>query len=311
MLTAFNQDSQLINLLTDNPNKFAIYFCPGCKGRVRLKAGKIMCKHFAHVSLKSCDFFHENESSQHLELKSSLFRWLQGQCPVDIEAHIPAINQIADLLVDGKLALEVQCSSLSIQRLQERTKSYHDSGYQVLWLLGKDLWIKDKLTSLHKQFLRFSQNMGFHLWELDVDMKELRLRYLIHEDLRGKVQCLSKSFPFGNGSLLDIFRLPYAKQGLRSFKGKLDANIQHYIAKQLYYQAPAWMERQRMAYEKGENLLSMSLGDFYPQVRPPQSSIGFAQIREDLEHYHESFLQYYKQQKNKRVQTLYSPAYYG
>jgi competence protein CoiA len=64
-------------------------------------------------------------------------------------------------------------------------------------LLGKDLWLKERLTNLHKQFLSFSMNMGFHLWELDDEKKELRLRYLIHEDLRGKVHCLTKVFPFG------------------------------------------------------------------------------------------------------------------
>ncbi|MGZ7144696.1 competence protein CoiA family protein, partial [Streptococcus pyogenes] len=50
MLTALNQDSQLINLLTQEVKKSDTFNCPGCGGQVRLKAGKIMRRHFAHVS---------------------------------------------------------------------------------------------------------------------------------------------------------------------------------------------------------------------------------------------------------------------
>lgn len=310
MLTALNQDSQLINLLTQEVKKSDTFNCPGCRGQVRLKAGKIMRRHFAHVSLKACHYFHENESAQHLELKSSLYSWLQKESQVEMEAHLPELNQIADLLVDGKLALEVQCSPLSITRLQERTQSYHAKDYQVIWLLGRDLWLKDRLTSLQKQFLRFSQNMGFHLWELDLERKLLRLHYLIHEDWHGRVHYLTKSFPFFKGSLVAIFRQPYAKQSLSFFKGQLDQNLNMYIAKQLYYQAPLWMEKQRQAYEKGENLLTKSLDDFYPQIRPPQSNIGFIQIREDVELYQKNFFHYYEKQNNKQEQMVYPPVFY-
>ena len=310
MLTALNENGKLLNLLMDEPQKNDHFYCPGCQGQVRLKQGTILRPHFAHVRLKACQYVYENESAQHLELKSVLYRWLKNEGAVEIEAILPELGQIADLLVEEKLALEVQCSSLSIQRLQERTKAYQDQGIEVLWLLGKDLWIKDKLTALQKQFLRFSQNMGFHLWELDLDKQVLRLRYLIHEDWHGQVQCLTKAFPFEKGRLLSIFRQPYLPQPLLSFQGRMDQQIGRYIAQQLYYQAPKWMELQRQAYEKGENLLTQPLEYFYPQVRLPQSAIGFAQIREHLDSYYQDFSNYYRKQNNKRVQHLYSPAFY-
>lgn len=310
MLTAINQDGKLINLLIDCPQKGEGFCCPGCRGQVRLKQGKIMRSHFAHIRLEDCHYFYENESAQHLELKSYLYRWLKKEAPVEVEAILPKVGQIADLLVGAKLALEVQCSHLSIQRLQERTQSYQKHGFEVLWLLGKDLWLKDKLTSLQRQFLRFSQNMGFHLWELDLDRQLLRLRYLIHEDWHGQIQCLTKSYPFEQGKLLSILRQPYTQQKLASFQGKLDHHLGRYIAQQLYYQAPKWMELQRQAYEKGENLLTKSPDDFYPQVRLPQSNIGFVQIRDNLDSYYKDFLMYYKRQKNKNIQLLYSPAFY-
>lgn len=310
MLTAINQAGCLVNLVMDEPQKNDHFYCPGCQGQVRLKQGTILRPHFAHIILKDCHYAYENESAQHLELKSALYRWLKHEVAVEIEALLPELGQIADLLVEEKLALEVQCSSLSIQRLLERTKAYQDQGIEVLWLLGKDLWIKDKLTALQKQFLRFSQNMGFHLWELDLDKQVLRLRYLIHEDWHGQVQCLTKIFPFEKGRLLSILRQPYLPQPLLSFQGRMDQQLGRYIAQQLYYQAPKWMELQRQAYERGENLLTQSPDDFYPQVRLPQSAIGFAQIRDNLESYYQDFSTYYKKQQNKRVQQLYPPAFY-
>ncbi len=310
MLTAINQAGCLVNLVMDEPQKNDHFYCPGCQGQVRLKQGTILRPHFAHIILKDCHYAYENESAQHLELKSALYRWLKHEVAVEIEAVLPELGQIADLLVEEKLALEVQCSSLSIQRLLERTKAYQDQGIEVLWLLGKDLWIKDKLTALQKQFLRFSQNMGFHLWELDLDKQVLRLRYLIHEDWHGQVQCLTKIFPFEKGRLLSILRQPYLPQPLLSFQGRMDQQLGRYIAHQLYYQAPKWMELQRQAYERGENLLTQSPDDFYPQVRLPQSAIGFAQIRDNLESYYQDFSTYYKKQQNKRVQQLYPPAFY-
>ncbi|HFI0456928.1 TPA: competence protein CoiA [Streptococcus suis] len=309
MLVALDEDRQIFNLL-ENPAPQGRYSCPGCGGLVRYKSGKVLRSHFAHVTLRDCAYFSENESAQHLSLKSSLYQWLQGQVEVDLEAYLPTTKQVADLLVNQQLALEVQCSSLPISRLQVRTQAYRESGYQVLWLLGKDLWLKDRLTKLHKQFLSFSMNMGFYIWELDDDKKELRLRYLIHEDLRGKVHCLTKVFPFGQGNLLDIFRLPFAKQTLSSMTCPMDEDLPRYIAQQLYYKSPKWLALQAEAYDRGENLLTKAALDWYPHIRLPRSAIGFAQIRQDLTLIYQAFNQFYDKVENKRKQVLYPPKMY-
>ncbi|HEM5309393.1 TPA: competence protein CoiA [Streptococcus suis] len=309
MLVALDEDGQVFNVL-ENPAPQGRFCCPGCGGLVRYKSGKVLRSHFAHVTLRDCTYFSENESAQHLSLKSSLYKWLQGQEEVELEAYLPATKQVADLLVNQQLALEVQCSSLSISRLQERTMDYQQAGIAVLWLLGKDLWLEERLTNLHKQFLYFSMNMGFHLWELDDEKKELRLRYLIHEDLRGKVHCLTKVFPFGQGNLLDILRLPFAKQVVSYFTCSVDQDLLDYVAKQLYYRVPKWMNLQAEAYQQGKNLLSQSLDDFYPQIRLPRSAIGFAQIKQDLTPIYQAFDQFYDKAKDKRKQILYPPIMY-
>ena len=96
--------------------------------------------------------------------------------------------------------------------LKERSEGYRSQGYQVLWLLGEKLWLKERLTRLQEGFLYFSQNMGFYVWEVDKEKQLLRLKYLIHQDLRGKLHYQIKEFPYGHGGLLEILRLPYKKQ---------------------------------------------------------------------------------------------------
>ncbi|WP_099778619.1 competence protein CoiA [Streptococcus suis] len=309
MLVALDEDGQVFNVL-ENSAPQGRFCCPGCGGLVRYKSGKVLRSHFAHVTLRDCHYFSENESAQHLSLKSCLYSWLINAEQVELEKCLPSIGQVADLFVNDRLALEVQCSSLPISRLQLRTQAYHEAGFQVLWLLGNGLWIKERLSKLHKQFLSFSMNMGFHLWELDDEKKELRLRYLIHEDLRGKVHCMTKVFPFGEGNLLDILRLPFAKQALSYFTCSVDQDLLDYVAKQLYYRVPKWMNLQAEAYQQGKNLLSQSLEDFYPQIRLPRSAIGFAQIKQDLTPIYQAFDQFYTKAKDKRKQILYPPIMY-
>ncbi|HFU3857605.1 TPA: competence protein CoiA [Streptococcus suis] len=309
MLVALDEDGQVFNVL-ENSAPQGRFCCPGCGGPVRYKSGKVLRPHFAHVTLRDCTYFSENESAQHLSLKSCLYSWLIKAEQVELEKCLPSIGQVADLFVNDRLALEVQCSSLPISRLQLRTQAYHEAGLQVLWLLGKGLWIKERLSKLHKQFLSFSMNMGFHLWELDDEKNELRLRYLIHEDLRGKVHCLTKAFPFGQGNLLDILRLPFAKQALSYFTCSVDQDLLDYVAKQLYYRVPKWMSLQAEAYQQGKNLLSQSLDDFYPQIRLPRSAIGFAQIKQDLTPIYQAFDLFYDKAKDKRKQILYPPIIY-
>lgn len=309
MLVALDEDGQVFNVL-EIPAPQGSFTCPVCGGLVRYKSGKVLRSHFAHVSLRDCSYFSENESAQHLSLKSSLYNWLAKNELVELEKCLPKIGQVADLLVNNSLALEVQCSSLPITRLQARTIAYHVAGYQVVWLLGKDLWLKGRLTNLHKQFLSFSMNMGFHLWELDDEKNELRLRYLIHEDLRGKVHCLTKTFPFGQGNLLDILRLPFSKQTLSSMTCPMDEDLPRYIAQQLYYKSPKWLALQAVAYGRGENLLTKTALDWYPHYRLPRSAIGFAQIKQDLTPIYQAFDLFYDKAKDKRKQILYPPIMY-
>ena len=162
---------------------------------------------------------------------------------------------------------------------------------------------------MQRGFLYFSQNMGFFVWELDLKRKILRLKYLLHQDLRGKLHFQVKEFPYGQGNLLEILRFPYQKQKLPRFAVVQDSTICHYIRQQLYYQTPYWMKKQEEAYYQGDNLLNRQLDDWYPQVRPIASG-DFLQIETDLASYYRNFQAYYQKNQKNNLQKLYPPAFY-
>ena len=68
--------------------------------------------------------------------KEVLYDWLKTEAEVQLEYPLPELKQIADVFVNGNLALEVQCSPLPQKILKERSEGYRSQGYQVLWLAG-------------------------------------------------------------------------------------------------------------------------------------------------------------------------------
>ena len=246
MFIAMDNNQQRWNCIKEVPPTTAgPFYCLACHSQVRLKNGSVLRAHFAHIKLQHCPYNHEAESFEHLELKACLYDWASKESNTEVESYLADFQQIADLLVvDKNLALEVQCSSLSLERLKERSDAYRSNGYQGYWLLGKKLWLKERLTKLQAGFLYFSQNRGFHLWELDLTKKELRLQYLIHEDLRGRLHYQTEIFPFGQRSLLEVLRPPYLSQPMQQMAVELDRTFLTYIQQQLFYRHPKWMRFQ-------------------------------------------------------------------
>ena len=229
---------------------------------------------------------------------------------VSIEKVLSELGQIADLFVGDSLALEVQCSRLSQQRLRERTCAYHQAGYEVRWLLGEELWLNGRLTDLQRDFLYFTAKIGFHLWELDWKREEIRLKYLIYEDIFGKVYYLTKAWPLTE-NLMTVLRFPYQAEKVETYKVTQRKRVSHVIQRELMGKNPRWMRRQEEAYLNGMNLLCLSDQDFSPQVRFPESKQGFVQIRQSLEGFEKLFKQYYRKRHFSYRQTLYPPTFYA
>ncbi|MDG4980214.1 competence protein CoiA family protein [Lactococcus lactis] len=238
-MTAIDENGQVVNLLEIEVKELTgKYFCPSCKSELFIKNGEIKMTHFAHKSLKACDLWLENESEQHLGLKKALYQWFKKTDKVEIEAYIPEFKQRPDLLVNDKIAIEIQCSHLSTKRLKERTENYQVHGFTVLWLMGQDLWLKEQITELQKNLVYFSENRGFYYWELDFKAQKMRLKSLIHEDLRGKIIYLQEEIPFGEGRLIEQLRLPFLSQKLLTIPLIVDLKLAEFIRQQLYYCSP-------------------------------------------------------------------------
>lgn len=309
MLVAIDVMGNRVALLDELPHKTRQYFCPVCRGQVILKNGPVKQAHFAHKNALNCSHNSDNESQEHLLLKASLYKNLIQAEDVKLESYFPEIHQLADLQVNNKLVLEVQCSSLPCERLKKRSIAYRRQDQIVFWLLGKNLWLKNRLTTLQRQFLSFSWEIGFYLWEIDLNAHCLRLHFMIHEDLMGKVTCLTRKCSLDE-DLMAFFRLPFQKLCFKPLVVTSDHNLLVKIQKALRYKDKNWLIRQEQAYLSGSNLLNLSVDDFYPQFHPPTCQQGFSQIDSDLEKYYEAFHLYYKEISNKTVQTLHPPDFY-
>ncbi|MGO2243703.1 MAG: competence protein CoiA [Pseudolactococcus laudensis] len=318
MLVALNETENIVNLLELNPTYLAdlarqFLRCPACKSQVRLKNGRIKTPHFAHVSLATCQYYSENESLQHLTLKKRLYHWFKQTEQVEIEHFLPDLQQTPDLLVNKTLAIEIQCSHLSIQRLRERTEMYRANGYTVLWLMGKDLWLDENMTEFKRQLLYLTQNAGFYYWELDLQREKLRLKYLCHEDLTGRLHHLQREFDFDSGCLLQVLRTPFASTSEKLIV-QLSQDIQTFITRQLYYQSPKWLKIQEKYYQNGRNL--MTVKNFPIKVYPIGLNVltrqfegvikpEFCQITNDVSVYYNHFIAY------PQDETFYPPGFYA
>jgi competence protein CoiA len=318
MLTAIDENKKIVNLLEVDAKQLAgKYFCPSCNSELFIKNGEIKISHFAHKSLMNCDLWIENESEQHLGLKKILYQWFKKTDKVEIETYLPELNQRPDLLVNDKIAIEIQCSHLPIKRLKERTVNYQSHGYKVLWLMGKDLWLKEQMTKLQRNLVYFSENRGFYYWELDFQAQKLRLKSLIHEDLRGKIIYLKEEIFFGEGRLIEHLRLPFLSQKLQTIPLSVDVKLSEFIRQQLYYCSPKWLKLQEKYYQRGKNLLDLTfersftaplglnlLEVFDNKILPHK----FTQIEQNIKLYYENFFKNFQQCSSE---TAYPPRFYA
>lgn len=182
MLVALTEQQQLYQLNGSTPQdqlqalkKTAQFYCPQCKALLILKVGQIKIPHFAHVKKSDCDaLFSEGESYAHLLGKQhlqELFQQLRLQ-PV-LEPYLPAIQQRPDLLITKgtqKYAIEFQCSRLSPQHYEKRTKGYKEVQITPIWIIQtpNDKFKSRGLTKLsinhtNAQYIQMYKNQKYLL----------------------------------------------------------------------------------------------------------------------------------------------------
>jgi competence protein CoiA len=112
--------------------------CVTCSEDVILKIGKSRVNHFAHANPFACEYA-TPESQTHLRCKWEIFEALKKEPDVSdvmVERPCGRVRPDVSAIIKGvKVAIEVQISFLSIERIMERTIAYHQKGIYVLWLL--------------------------------------------------------------------------------------------------------------------------------------------------------------------------------
>lgn len=174
------------------------WYCPACASKLALKIGTKVRSHFSHRRNSLCLSYSEGETEEHLRGKSLLVKWCEeAGLDYKLEAYLPELSQRPDLLLGDKVVIEFQCSTLPLARFLERTTNYLKHGYQVIWIMGKKLWVRSKLTLLQRGVTNFCHKLGFFLWQLDSFTEQLVCLYHLEEMIIKKnifysKKCLTK-----------------------------------------------------------------------------------------------------------------------
>ncbi len=254
MLIATNEKNNQI-LADKELNKSEIYYCPSCQSPVHLKVGTVMRAHFAHYQKEACDVFSEGETEEHIMGKQQLFDWLVNLgYEVEMEAYLPQLMQRPDLLMKWgkkKIAIEFQCSSISIEKVKERTEGYLTNGYKVIWVLGEQYAYKRKQTAFQKACLTNIQDQ-LVLFHYSVSKKQLEYHYDFQLKQNQKMLEVKGTLKTKNPLKLNLKK--------KSNRSNVEVNIEmehQKLQRHLQYPSASTQAFLKTLYENKETIISM------------------------------------------------------
>lgn len=217
MITALNINNKKV-LAFKTLKEEGPFFCSECNEEVVLKKGEVKLHHFAHKSSSTC--LHSGESFLHESIKYELYEKLNTSSfysEVEIEKTIGSSRADVFAIKNGQsIAFEIQASSLTREKLKERTKKYSDKSIHTLWIIpyekisSKD-WIK-YVSFMYFGFLYVWKDGKLFYFKKGV-LKEVSLDRLflikrkrykdvmeayicLHFEMKEKKSLLEKSFSF-------------------------------------------------------------------------------------------------------------------
>lgn len=111
--------------------------CPACAAQVSLKKGTIRIHHFAHYPPVSCEYG-TGESEEHRRCKTAIYEAMRAAPNTskwELERSLGSVRpDVSGYVGQTPVAVEVQASSLRLERIAQRTSEYHAKGVYVLWV---------------------------------------------------------------------------------------------------------------------------------------------------------------------------------
>jgi competence protein CoiA len=114
------------------------FLCPECENEVVLKLGSVRLNHFAHKSATNCEYG-KGETEAHRKCKMTIYEALLKEPNVKkaaLERLLKTCRPDVSAYINGvPVAIEVQISTLTMEKIIQRTEEYARKGIYVLWLL--------------------------------------------------------------------------------------------------------------------------------------------------------------------------------
>ena len=137
MLTATRQADGLKLAAWEADKAQRPFICHCCGQTVTLRQGGIRAPHFAHQPPVTCEYG-TGESEEHRRCKISIYESLRAHPRItkcEIERNLGTVRPDISAYLDRvPFAIEVQLSSLSLDKISYRTSEYARRGIYVLWL---------------------------------------------------------------------------------------------------------------------------------------------------------------------------------
>ncbi|PFA66395.1 hypothetical protein CN378_13945 [Bacillus sp. AFS015802] len=239
------------------------FHCPHCSSRLRLRIGSQNIPHFAHVSHSDCEVV-KHESPEHLLGKQLLYDRINSlYTDVKLEHYVKELKQIADIYVKTatrEIAIEIQCSTIPLPEIQNRTRGYHSRKIIPFWILTQPVKYNDLLTlsSFQQSFIRYSPHLDYHLLQFLPEKGSFQLfHHLLPLTASTFMSPAPITIPLGRFTLPPsipdtTFHQPYQFKNWNYYRTK-------WIYNKLHYQQPRKDGFLREVYGSGDTFLYLPL----------------------------------------------------
>jgi competence protein CoiA len=137
MLTAIRWEDQRKLAAREADKGDGPFFCQCCNRQVSLRKGGVRSSHFAHLPPVTCEYG-TGESEEHRQCKLEIYNSLVNHPNVracEIERNLGTVRPDISAYINGvPVAIEVQLSTLPLEKIQKRTIEYESKGIYLLWL---------------------------------------------------------------------------------------------------------------------------------------------------------------------------------